>query len=79
MRPNKLIVNTQSGTYPIIIGSKIIEKLPEYLKKTSINFNKCLLIIDKRVPNRMVLKITKSLKNKKITKYFFKSSEKNKN
>ena len=79
MRPNKLIVNTQSGTYPIIIGSKIIEKLPEYLKKASINFNKCLLIIDKRVPNRMVLKITKSLKNKKITKYFFKSSEKNKN
>ena len=62
MKPIKLTINTQFETYPIIIGSNLIKNLAIYLKKNSINFNQCLLIIDKNIPKRMVSKITKSLK-----------------
>ena len=77
MKDIKLKVKTRSDNYPIIIGSKIIKDFALYLNKNSINFNQCLLIIDKKVPNKMILKITKSLK-KKISKFLFNASEKNK-
>ena len=65
MKPIKLKVKTKSENYPIIIGSNIIKDLALYLKKNSINFNQCLLVIDKKVPKKMVSKITKSLNKKK--------------
>ena len=78
MKDINLKVKTRSDNYPIIIGSKIIKDFALYLNKNSINFNQCLLIIDKKVPNKMILKITKSLKKKKISKFLFNASEKNK-
>ena len=62
MKPIKLIVKTKSDSYPILIGSNIIKDLASHLRKNSINFNKCLLIIDKNVPKKMISKITRSLK-----------------
>ena len=79
MKPIKLIVKTKSDSYPILIGSNIIKNLALHLRKNSINFNKCLLIIDKNVPKKMVSKITKSLKKKEIFKFLFNANEKNKN
>jgi 3-dehydroquinate synthase len=79
MKPIKLNVKTKSENYPIIIGSNIIKNLVLYLNKNSINFNQCLLVIDKKVPNKMISKITKSLKKKKISKFLFTANEKNKN
>ena len=79
MKPIKLKVKTQSGTYPIIIGSNLIKDLTKYYKQNAINFNQCLLVIDKKIPNKMISKIIKSLKNKKIFKFYFIASEKNKN
>ena len=79
MKPIKLKIKTKSENYPIIIGSNIIKNLSLYLNKNSINFNQCLLIIDKKVPSIMVSKITTSLKKKKISKFLFNSNEKNKN
>ncbi len=79
MKPIKLKIKTKSETYPIIIGSNIIKDLSKYFNEYSINFNQCLLIIDKRVPNSMISKITKSLKRKKKFKFLFDSKEKNKN
>ena len=79
MNPIKLNVKTKSENYPIIIGSNIIKNLALYLKKNSINFNQCLLVIDKNVPRKMILKITKSLNNKKKFKFLFNANEKNKN
>ena len=61
----KLKVKTRTENYPIIIGPDIIKNLNSYLNKNSIIFNKCLLVIDKNIPNRMISKITRSL-NKKI-------------
>jgi len=79
MKTIKLIVNTKSETYPIFIGSKLITKLSRILKQNSINFNKCLFVIDKKVPKKMISKINQSMKNKKCFKYFFTAKEKNKN
>ena len=79
MRPINLKVNTRYENYRIIIGSNIIRNLDSYLKKNSIIFNQCLLVIDKNIPNRMILKITKSLKKKKAFKFIFTANEENKN
>jgi len=79
MRPIKLNVKTRMHNYPIIIGSDLISNLASIFKKNSIKFNKCLLIIDKNVPKKMINKIKKSLKKKKISVIFFTASESNKN
>ena len=78
MKPIKLTVKTKSEIYPIIIGSNLIKDLTKYFNKNSINFDQCLLIIDKKVPNRMISKITKSLKRKKIFKFLYNANERNK-
>ena len=79
MKPIKLLVRTHHNTYPIIIGPNIIKDLLKNLKKNKINFNQCLLVIDKKVPKNMINKIIRSLQIKKKFKYFFNANEKNKN
>ena len=79
MKPIKLNIKTKSETYPIIIGSKIIKNLSLYLRKNSIHFDKCLLVIDKKVPNKKITQLIKSLKREKIYKFLFNANEKNKN
>ena len=79
MKPVKLNINTKLENYSIIIGSNIIKDLAAYCKKNSIIFDKCLLIIDSKVPGRMISKVTKSLNRKKISKFRFNANEKNKN
>lgn len=79
MKTIKLNIKTKLDNYPIMIGSKIIKNLGIYLRKNSINFQKCLLVIDKNVPQYMVSKVTKALKNKDISKFFLIANEKNKN
>ena len=78
MKPIKLIVKTKSNSYPVIIGSGLINNLPKFLSNNLANYNNCLLVIDKKVPKKTVNIITKTFK-KKIIKYFFNASEKNKN
>ncbi len=77
--PINLKVKTKLENYPIIIGSNLISKLNFYLKRDSIFFNQCLLVIDKNVPKKMISKISKSLKRNKVHKFIFKASEENKN
>ena len=79
MKPIKLIIKTKSQTYPIIIGSNLVKNLLKYFNQNLVTFDKCLLVIDKKVPNRMISKITKSLKKQKVSKIFFNANEKNKN
>ena len=79
MKPIKLIIKTKSEVYPIIIGSNLITNLFYILKQNSIDFNKCLLVIDRNVPKKMISKINQSLKKKECYKYFLTATEKNKN
>ena len=79
MRPIKLIVKTKSEKYPIIIGRNLISNLSEILKKNSISFKKCLLVLDRNIPNRYVKQISKTLKRYEIYKLIYNANEKNKN
>ncbi len=79
MKPIKLNIKTKNETYPIIIGHSLTKNLRSILKKNSINFNQCLLVIDKKIPSKIITKITKSLRATKVFKYSFHASEKNKN
>ena len=79
MKTNKLIIKIDKINYPIFIGTNLVSNLSKILIKNSIKFEKCLLIIDKKVPKVLIHKIKKSLKSKKIYFYFMNASEKNKN
>jgi 3-dehydroquinate synthase len=75
----KLQVKTGNQKYPIFIGNNILNKLNKFLRENSINFNQCLIIVDKKVPRKLLDKVLKSLPKKLTTIYYFHSNEKNKN
>ena len=60
MNLKKIIVNSQNQKYSIFIGQNIISKFSSILKKSSIRFNNCLLVVDKNVPKKMILLIKKN-------------------
>ena len=75
----KLYVKTGSQKYPILIGNNILKKFKEILKENLINFNQCLIIVDKNVPKKLINIILNTLPKKKVSLQYFNSSEKNKN
>ena len=75
----KLHIKTGNQKYPIFIGKNILNKLKKILKENLINFNQCLVIVDKNVPKKLIHKTLKSLPKKKTYIHYFNSSEKNKN
>tara|TARA_A100001234_G_scaffold43319_1_gene35608 strand:+ start:1620 stop:2726 length:1107 start_codon:yes stop_codon:yes gene_type:complete len=79
MKVLKLIVNTKSERYPILIGSYLLPNMSKIFKKYHITFQKCLLIIDKNIPTKKINIIKKSLKNKNIFLHKFSATETNKN
>ena len=50
----KLQVKNGSQKYPIFIGNNILNRLKTILKDNSINFNQCLIIVDKNVPKKLI-------------------------
>ena len=78
MGTKKLIIKTNSQKYPIIIGSNLISKIRLILKNNLIKFNKCIFIVDKKIPNKQVSKLKKLFK-KEAYFFFFKANEINKN
>ena len=52
MKKLKLIVNTKTEKYPILIGSNLLTNLSKILSEHFINFQKCLIIIDKNIPKK---------------------------
>ena len=79
MKPIKLIVKTNSEKYPIIIGRNLISNLSRIFRTNSINFKKCLLVLDKNIPNKCVKQISRSLKKYEVYKFIYNANEKNKN
>ena len=79
MTPIKFKVKTKNQDYPIIIGSNLISNISTIIKDNSIDFKSCLIIVDKNIPKKIILKIKKSLKNKNPLFYYFKANEINKN
>ncbi len=79
MKQTKLKIITKTEKYPIIIGSNLTLNVSKIFKLNSLDFDKCLIVIDKNVPKKFISNIKRSLKNKKIYLLFFNASEKNKN
>ena len=79
MKIIKLKIKTKSQNYPIIIGSNLISNISKLVKNNSVNFKKCLLIVDKNISRKIISKIKKSLTRKKLYVYYFQASELNKN
>ena len=74
----KLEVKVKNGKYSILIGANFLNKLSNIFKKNGVNFNKCFILIDKKIGIKKIEQISKSIKQKKII-HLFNSSEKNKN
>ena len=66
MKSIKLIIKTKTHKYPILIGSNLISKLSKIIKNNSIQFNKCLFIIDSKIPKKFIFQIKKSFKDKEV-------------
>ena len=79
MKSIKLKINTKTQKYSIIIGSNLGTNVSKILKENSINFKKCLLIIDRNISKQFISKIKKSLNKKNIYVHLFKANEINKN
>ena len=79
MKPIKLKIKTRTQEYPIIIGSNLISNILKISKIHSLNFKKCLIVIDKNISKKAVSKIKGSLKKKETYTYLFNASEVNKN
>tara|TARA_B100001093_G_scaffold469915_1_gene490987 strand:- start:618 stop:1724 length:1107 start_codon:yes stop_codon:yes gene_type:complete len=79
MKPIKLNIKSKTHKYPIIIGSNLVSNISKIIKINSINFNQCLIIVDKNISKKIIFKIKKSLIKKKIFIHYFKANEINKN
>ncbi len=79
MKQTRLNIITKTENYPIIIGSNLTSSVSKIFKLNSINFDKCLIVVDRNIPKKFILNIKRSLKNKSIFIFYFNASEKNKN
>ena len=79
MKTTKLLVKTNHSKYWIFIGSKLISNLGEIIENQSIEFRRCLLVIDKNAPTKKIYEIKKKLKKKKLFFHYLSANEKNKN
>ena len=65
MKKIKLIVKTNSKKYSINIGLNIVKKISNIIKFNKINFEKCIIIVDKKVPKNKLLDLKNNLLCKK--------------
>ncbi len=79
MKPIKLKIKTKTQSYPIIIGSNLMGNISKIIENNSIKFQRSLIIVDKKISKKIVLKIKKSLNKKNFYIYYFKANEVNKN
>ena len=74
----KLEIKTKTGKYSILVGTNFLNRLSKIFQEKGLQFNKCFLLIDRKIGNKRIKEISKSIKQTKII-YLFRSSEKNKN
>ena len=54
MKPIKLKIKTKTQGYSIIIGSGIIKNISKLIKDNSLNFRKCLIVVDQNISKKIV-------------------------
>ena len=78
MKQKIIKVKTKSKNYEVHIGTNLISKLRNILKKNKILFSKCLIVIDSKIPKKFRKLLLGNLKNQKIYTLNFNANEKNK-
>ena len=78
MKSKIIKVKTKSKNYDVHIGTNLISKLRNILKKNKILFSKCLIVIDSKIPKKFRTILLGNLKNHKIYTLNFSANEKNK-
>ena len=71
MNTSKLRIKTKNQSYNVIVGSDLVKNLLKILNDNLINFNKCLLVIDNKVPKKFIIKINSLFKKKEKFVYLF--------
>ena len=71
MKTINLRIKTQNHYYNIVIGYNLLSKISKILIDNSINFKKCLLVVDKNIPSKIIIKLKKTFKKKKSLCSFF--------
>ena len=79
MIKSKIKIKTKNQSHYVIVGNDLTKNLLKILKDNFINFNKCLLVVDSKVPKKFLKKINLLFKKKNNFNYIFNSSEINKN
>jgi len=69
MKNTKLIVKTNSTTYPIYFGNNILNKAGILIKKKLPGVKKICIIIDKKLPNLLIKGLVRSLKKYELKIY----------
>jgi len=63
MKKFRIIIKTKNKNYPIIIGENILGKTGNLINTQIPNCKKIALIIDSRVPKKILLQVKNSIKN----------------
>ena len=79
MKPIKLKIKTKTQTYPIIIGSNLMGNISKIIENNSIKFQRSMIIVDKKISKKIILRVKKSLNKKNVFIHYFKANEVNKN
>ena len=61
----ELEVKTKNGKYSIIIGTNFLNQLSKIFKRKGLNFNKCFLLIDKKIGKKKLKKYLVRYQRKK--------------
>ena len=78
MKNTKFIVKTKSKSYPVYFGNNIINTTGKLVKKNLPNVKKICIISDKKLPNLLLRRLTKSLKKYDLKIFKLSVSEKTK-
>ena len=65
MKNSIIKIKTRNQSYNVFVGNNLFKNLMKILKHSSINFDKCLLVVDNKVPKKFIKRINLLLKKKK--------------
>ena len=57
MKNSIIKIKTRNQSYNVFVGNNLFKNLLKILKHSSINFDKCLLVVDSKVPKKFIKKI----------------------
>ena len=66
MKQKIIKVKTKSKNYEVHIGTNLISKLRNIIKKNKLSFSKCLIVIDSKIPKKFRTILLRNFNDQKI-------------